>query len=234
MPRGICIYCKSIFDISDEVVECTACTAVMRVVDWDPFELELLEPGAIDAEKVKPMTEEDLNKYSTGGRRFIAGFVDGMVLLPISLIDSWALDPGRPPTLIAAWLFFSYSAGWAYSVFMHGLYGQTIGKMVCRVKVLDISEQPITMRQAFIRESVIIVISAVSLILSLYEVLSGGEVNLRSLAITQVAIGLAASAWFVAEMLTLLTNEKRRAIHDFIAGTVVVRVRNQSQDRERV
>ena len=29
--------------------------------------------------------------------------------------------------------------------------------------------------------------------------------------------------WFVAEVLTMLTNEKRRAVHDFIAGTVVVR-----------
>lgn len=31
------------------------------------------------------------------------------------------------------------------------------------------------------------------------------------------------SLWFVAEVLTMLTNEKRRALHDFIAGTVVVR-----------
>lgn len=29
--------------------------------------------------------------------------------------------------------------------------------------------------------------------------------------------------WFVAEVLTMLTNERRRALHDFIAGTVVVR-----------
>jgi hypothetical protein len=29
--------------------------------------------------------------------------------------------------------------------------------------------------------------------------------------------------WFFAEVLTMLTNRKRRALHDFIAGTVVVR-----------
>jgi len=29
--------------------------------------------------------------------------------------------------------------------------------------------------------------------------------------------------WFLAEVLTMLTNEKRRALHDFIAGTVVIR-----------
>jgi uncharacterized RDD family membrane protein YckC len=31
-------------------------------------------------------------------------------------------------------------------------------------------------------------------------------------------------AWFVLELLTMLTNNKRRALHDFIAGSVVVRL----------
>ena len=33
--------------------------------------------------------------------------------------------------------------------------------------------------------------------------------------------------WFVAEVLTMLTNDKRRALHDFIAGTVVVRTNTE-------
>jgi|KBSSwiStaDraftv2_1062776.scaffolds.fasta_scaffold128226_4 hypothetical protein len=35
--------------------------------------------------------------------------------------------------------------------------------------------------------------------------------------------------WFLAEVLTMLTNAKRRALHDFIAGTVVVRT--NAEDR---
>lgn len=35
--------------------------------------------------------------------------------------------------------------------------------------------------------------------------------------------------WFVAEVLTMLTNEKRRALHDFIAGTVVVRTNTEDR-----
>jgi len=34
--------------------------------------------------------------------------------------------------------------------------------------------------------------------------------------------------WFLAEVLTMLTNEKRRALHDFIAGTIVVRTNAES------
>jgi uncharacterized RDD family membrane protein YckC len=29
--------------------------------------------------------------------------------------------------------------------------------------------------------------------------------------------------WFLVEIITMLTNDKRRALHDFIAGTVVIR-----------
>ena len=34
------------------------------------------------------------------------------------------------------------------------------------------------------------------------------------------------SAWFIVEVATMLTNDKRRALHDFIAGSVVVRKQN--------
>jgi uncharacterized RDD family membrane protein YckC len=128
----------------------------MSVAGWTPFQLELLEPGSVYGKKIEPVKEQASNKYSTGGRRFVAGLIDGIVLLPIGLIDNWVLNSSHP--LIAIWLLISYSAGWVYSVMMHGPYGQTIGKMVCGIKVLDISEHPITMRQAFLRDSVIILI----------------------------------------------------------------------------
>ena len=34
---------------------------------------------------------------------------------------------------------------------------------------------------------------------------------------------IASTLWYVAELVTMLFNRKRRAVHDFIAGTVVVR-----------
>jgi uncharacterized RDD family membrane protein YckC len=33
-----------------------------------------------------------------------------------------------------------------------------------------------------------------------------------------------ALAWFTLEIVTMLSNRKRRAVHDFIAGSVVMRV----------
>ena len=34
---------------------------------------------------------------------------------------------------------------------------------------------------------------------------------------------MVAGIWFMLEIITMLLNEKRRALHDLIAGTVVVR-----------
>jgi len=221
MDKGVCVQCKALFNISDDIVECPTCGAVMGIAGWDPPQLELLEPGVIDAGKAESVTEQNLNSYSTGARRVAAGLVDGVILLPITLIDSWAL--ASSPPLPAIWLLISYPAGWVYSVLMHGYYGQTIGKMVCGLKVLDISEHPITMRQAFLRDSPIIVINTLSLVTSIYIVLMGKGSRSRTLANIEWFVGAAAFMWFAAELLTLLTNKKRRAIHDFIAGTVVVK-----------
>ena len=41
-------------------------------------------------------------------------------------------------------------------------------------------------------------------------------------------ISFSGLAWFLIEVITMLANNKRRALHDFIAGSVVVRVSNKS------
>src|SRR5262245_4667436 len=51
MPKGVCIRCNGIFDTVDDVVECTACGAVMKVTGWKPIELELIESGAVIARR---------------------------------------------------------------------------------------------------------------------------------------------------------------------------------------
>ena len=227
MPKGACVYCKTIFDVFDPVVECAACQAVMKVTGWEPVELELIEPGTRIAKGIGSETFHDLNKYTTGGRRFFAGIIDGIVLsIPISLIDKLVYSSDSPLILIALCLLISNSASYGYSVLMHGYYGQTLGKMVCRIKVLDISERPITMSQAFLRDSVIIGINVISLAISINLLLTGGGVNSLKFVGLQTFLGIASFAWFVAEILTMLTNKKRRAVHDFIARTVVVRTGN--------
>ena len=165
-----------------------------------------------------------MEKYQTGGRRFLAGIVDGLLFIPIAWVDVLILAPDRPALLMLIWLLISYPAGWLYSVLLHGFYGQTIGKRVCGVKVVDnATEAPISMRQAFMRDIVIVIINTAFLAISIYLILRGASIDSSSFTTTQAVIVIAASGWSVAEIITWLTNKKRRALHDFIAGTVVIK-----------
>jgi uncharacterized RDD family membrane protein YckC len=40
-----------------------------------------------------------------------------------------------------------------------------------------------------------------------------------------IAYGLVSNAWTLSELVVLMLNRRRRALHDFIAGTVVIRTR---------
>lgn len=165
-----------------------------------------------------------MNKYETTRQRFWAGFVDGLLFIPLGWLEAWVYGEERPTAIIVAWMLVSYPAYWLYSVLMHAFYGQTLGKMLLKVKVLDVSsEAPISMRQAFLRDIVYAVINTAALIVSIYFVVSGREIDVESLAAANYVLAVAALLWFAAEILTCLTNAKRRAVHDFIAGTVVVR-----------
>jgi uncharacterized RDD family membrane protein YckC len=167
-----------------------------------------------------------MEKYRTTARRFWAGFVDGLVFLPLGFFGEWVGKANLPLSLLVAWMLFSNAAILLYNVLMHGFYGQTLGKMALGVKVLDVSESPISMRQAFLRESVYIVFNAITVIISICLAFSGGSRYLKTFHTTQTIVGTASLIWFYAEILTCLTNQKRRAIHDFIAGTVVVKTTN--------
>jgi uncharacterized RDD family membrane protein YckC len=162
-------------------------------------------------------------KYSTFWRRFIAGFIDGLVLMPITWIDSFVSSSNLSTHLIVEWAIISHSAAWVYNVLMHGYYGQTIGKMISKVKVVDVSESPISMRQAFLRDSVYAGLSTIALILFLYQKFFSGDVESPVIKSLTNLLGLTGFIWFLVEIVTMLTNEKRRALHDFIAGPVVVR-----------
>ncbi len=162
-------------------------------------------------------------KYRTFWPRLIAGFIDGLVLMPIALIEKLFTSSDPSTQVVVEWAIVSHSAYWVYNVLMHGYYGQTVGKKVAGIKVVDITESPISLRQAFLREGVYGGLCTIKLILFLFQKFFSGDVELSTMELLTNSIGNVGLGWFIAEFVTMLTNEKRRALHDVIAGTVVVR-----------
>lgn len=147
------------------------------------------------------------DRYSTFWDRFMAGLIDSIalfaILSPIAYFSGF--EYGAMPDYLFA--FFPY----AYSVFLHGRYGRTLGKKIMGLKVIDKSEtREIGYRQAFLRESPPLAM--------IFLLLVGSRWTPMGEYVNQID-----TAWFLVEVITVLFNDKRRAVHDFIAGTVVVK-----------
>ena len=165
-----------------------------------------------------------MDRCSTLGRRAWAVCIDGLIFLPISLADRYLAAPERGGAMILLSTTVSYSAYWLYRILLHARYGQTLGKMVTHVKVLDVSEERIpTLRQALLRDAGYIVLNCASLTYLFILVLSGRyALNAEMGGAPGIAVSLAGGAWFILELVTMVTSTKRRALHDYIAATVVV------------
>lgn len=166
-----------------------------------------------------------MEKYSTFWPRFLAGFVDGLVLSPISLLDGYLTSPVRSVPVLVCWAIFSYSAYSIYSVTMHARYGQTVGKMAAKVRVLNVNEDRLpTVRQAILRDIGTIYCAALGLGYTLYQIATHSYTAKAGFSHTfLIVVGTINIGWFLLEFATMVTNEKRRAFHDLLAGTVVVR-----------
>ena len=161
-----------------------------------------------------------MDRYHTGIARFIASWIDGFIVSALcSLIGLLAsLDLGVVVNLPLAVAYAS--VGVAYSVYMHGRFGQTLGKFFVRVRVVRLDGRRISYEQAALRDIFPLLMLPVSIWLFGFVAINR---ELPSTASYSWASWLGLM-WGVLELVTMLFNEQRRAIHDYIAKTVVIRV----------
>jgi len=168
-----------------------------------------------------------IEKYRTFWPRVKAAIIDVIIVfLPITFLDYWVLTNlyKIPNVFLFIWFIFSSFAYFIYSVLMHGVIGQTIGKMNCKIKVLDISENKLSFRQAFLRDSIPILLTLIAVIFDVPDVLNKDNGLYRqTYSGVYGVLRYISYIWIMAEIATMLFNEKRRAIHDFIAQSVVVK-----------
>ncbi len=172
-------------------------------------------------------------RYQTFWPRFWAGCIDGLVFLPLSLVDKliWKYYTGIPTLILLIWYTVSSLLFLIYSIVMHGKFGQTLGKMATHVRVLDISENQLTMSQAIKRDIIPLSLSIIGIVLDAPRILSG--INIVDPASVKLdasyyMLTFTDAAWFFLEVITMLFSEKRRALHDFIAGSLVIRLPQQT------
>ena len=165
----------------------------------------------------------DTERYRTARKRIWAAIVDGIVFMPLLFVDRYFIRSEPNLLILVFWNIFRIFLPIFYSIVAHYKYGRTIGKWVARIKVLDVSEASnITLRQAILRDSVYLSFEVAGLVYYGFWAFTTREPGY----LLNDFIDFSSTPFFIwtlLEIISMLTNEKRRAIHDFIARTVVVR-----------
>jgi uncharacterized RDD family membrane protein YckC len=165
------------------------------------------------------------NRYTTFWPRFLAAILDGMVLSLAGFVLGLVFNATIGTSLLLASLFNNL-APYIYSILFHGYEGQTPGKMAAGVKVVSMyGEGDIDWKQACLRDSVPLVLTlllfAYGLLINPQAILQD-QPDLATLA-PMIILGMLSLFWTLIEIISMLFNDKSRAVHDLIANTVVIR-----------
>jgi uncharacterized RDD family membrane protein YckC len=171
--------------------------------------------------------------YAGFGRRFGAVLVDVLFLLPLAAVVLWLTAHYRLFPLF--YIGPGLGLGVIYHVYLVRRFGGTPGKLVAGLRIVKLDGSPIDDSGAILRylpEAVFSTLTATSMAMAAltmtdadYASLAFGPLLQRLTDTSPVwrkPIEILEHVWIWSEFIVMLTNEKRRALHDFLAGTVVI------------
>jgi uncharacterized RDD family membrane protein YckC len=171
--------------------------------------------------------------YAGFWRRLGAGIIDFSIWIPLWVIQGRLSSYSKTLAIVlSAATCLVYAA---YQIYFHSRWGQTLGKMALGIRVMKLSGESIGVREAVIR-------SSVDLILTMFWIvgITIAYLNLpdsefyqmdwveRNIKLNELAPSwmswqeYLSNGWYWSEVVVILFNEKKRALHDFLAGTVVI------------
>lgn len=170
--------------------------------------------------------------YATFWQRFAAALIDAFALLPLTFIQVWLEGLSKTAGIIL--VVPMTGAYCAYSIYCHGRFGQTLGKYVMGIRVVRTTGDRVGWREAWLRSSVDVVLAVLDSVALFVALAAIPDTEYYRVRWTQrlanvhahypawLAWTFAASqCWVWSEVVVMLLNKRRRALHDFIAGTVV-------------
>ncbi|WP_250628074.1 RDD family protein [Pinirhizobacter soli] len=178
--------------------------------------------------------------YSTFWRRVGAQLLDVVVLLPVLALHIALGGLGREAYVVSIVLLLLFNLG--YHVYLVTRFGGTPGKLLVGLRIVRVNGLPVSYQQALLRYIVYLFLSICSFLALVVAALTITDADYASLDWRHRNVSLLALSpswyswvigltrlWGLGLLIVMLTNSERRTIHDFIAGTVVVR-KAQSPD----
>lgn len=173
--------------------------------------------------------------YATFWQRLGGILLDWLFLAPLIALRTWIEALSKTATIALLVPFSCVHLG--YFICYDAVHGQTPGKRVMGIRIVKRNGDPISWPEAWLRNSfsvLFVLLFDVSMLLALktiadrdyYDVGWGVRVqNLHALRPTWLVWSDTLSEiWTWSELVVLLLNRERRSLHDYIAGTIVIKL----------
>lgn len=183
-----------------------------------------------------PITIPGINNNIYAGFlvRFASLLLDAIIMLPLIFIILYV--NGLSVNMYFYTIIPNLLFGIWYNIYLPKKYGGTPGKLIAGIKIIKMDGKPIGWKEAILRHSVLLGLTIFGVITMIMCLSKADETIFNSLGWykrTEYLMSLATipfmihawatNIWIYGEFIVLLTNDRKRAAHDFIAGTVIVR-----------
>ena len=187
-------------------------------------------------ENETPLEIDGINEsiYAGFWARFASFFLDALIMLPLIFLILYLNGLGKNIyfyTIIPNLLF-----GLWYHIYLPKKYGGTPGKLIFGMKIIKLNGEEIDWKEAILRHSILLILTLLSVVMMASCLVSADETVFNSLGWLKRSEYLMSlsptfflvytwinNIWVYSEFIVLLTNKRKRAIHDYIAGTVIVK-----------
>lgn len=188
--------------------------------------------------KVIPLKLEGVseNIYGGFGIRLGAILLDLMIFSPLLVLMHYLHSLDKIYNIITSAFFLIIGTG--FQIYLIKKYGGTPGKLLLGIKVLKLNGDDVGWKEAFLRNLIPFIFSLTGLGITIFCVIKANnkvymskswqykQVYLYSFAPNLYDVNKWVNMSMVfSELLILMFNKRKRAIHDYIAGTVIVKAK---------
>ena len=179
-----------------------------------------------------PNSQEKI--YAGLWRRFGALWLDFLITAPFTFGFMYFYSLSRLNyvyAFIPSHLFFL-----VYYIYFVKLWGGTPGKLITKIKIIRKDGAPVGWREAILRHAVqwsLSIAMGIAFIIPLLNMSDSDYFSVRAMERMKHTLETAPNwykpviwmnqIWIWSEFIVLLFNKRKRALHDYIAGTVVIK-----------
>jgi uncharacterized RDD family membrane protein YckC len=196
-----------------------------------------LKPGELNTENQRDAFNSEFFQeieYAGFWSRLGALIIDGLISIPLILLVMYLNGRGKEFNYYTLCLNLVFTL-W-YFVYLPKRYGGTPGKLSLGLRITREDGQPIQWKEAFLRYSVLLAFQLSNSMVMFFSIMQADDATFASLGWMKRTAYLASfypeyfklyqwcsGAWYIVGIIVLVANSKCRAVHDFIAGTVVIK-----------